>query len=88
MRHVIPQPYLQKLIRHIDKGDGWHVPPADKAAYQKVHPSSFREAEVWGRPLDQPQKVTVSNPLVGVKDKPWVGDSNLPRPTSFQAPFL
>lgn len=27
--------------------------------------SSFREAEFWGRPLDEPQKLVVRKPLVG-----------------------
>lgn len=31
----------------------------------KFFASSFREAELYGRPLDEPQRVRVSNPLVG-----------------------
>jgi hypothetical protein len=27
--------YVDKLIRHINRKDWWHVPPADSRAYQK-----------------------------------------------------
>lgn len=58
----------EKLVRHINRKDWWHVPPLDPAAYEKrgqFFSSSFKEAEFYGRPLDIPQKVNISNPLVG-----------------------
>ncbi len=59
---------LQELIARINRKDWWHVPPQDPSAYSKrgkFLASTFREAEFWGRPHDQPQRVTVVNPLVG-----------------------
>ncbi len=58
----------RKLVKHTNRKNWWHVPPQDPTAYSKrgkFYASSFQEAEFWGRPLDQPQKVTVANPLVG-----------------------
>ena len=57
-----------KLIAFVNRKDWWHVPPRDPNAYRKrgkFLASSFREAEFWGRPLDEPQKVIVARPLVG-----------------------
>lgn len=59
---------LKKLIARINRKDWWHVPPCDPDAYKKrgkFLASSFREAEFWGRPLDEPQRVTISKPLIG-----------------------
>jgi hypothetical protein len=58
----------QKLIAHVNRKEWWHVPPQDPKAYAKrgkFLASSFREAEFWGRPLDEPQRVEVALPLVG-----------------------
>lgn len=58
----------QKLIRHVNRKDWWHVPPRDDTAYSKrgkFFASSFREAEFYGRPLDTPERVTIQRPLVG-----------------------
>ncbi len=58
----------EKLIKHVNRKNWWHVPPADPDAYRKrgkFLASSFHEAEFWGRPLDEPQRVSVANPLVG-----------------------
>ena len=63
--------FVQKMISHINKKDWWHCPPSDPGAYRKrgkFFASSFREAEFWGRPLDEPQHVIVSNPLIGDED--------------------
>ncbi len=60
-----------RLIAHINRKNWWHSPPQDPKAYLKrgkFFASSFREAEFYGRPLDQPDKVKVSNPLVGDED--------------------
>ena len=59
---------FKRLIDHVNRKRWWHVPPGDPRAYAKrgkFLASSFREAEFWGRPLDQPERVIVSNPLVG-----------------------
>ena len=47
-------------------------PPADPDAYEKrgkFLASSFAEAQFYGRPLDEPQKVSVGNPLVGDEEQ-------------------
>jgi hypothetical protein len=52
---------LQKLIKHINRKDWWHVRPADPRAYEKrgkFFTSSFGEAEFYGRPDDVPERVT------------------------------
>ncbi len=69
----IKKEFLANLISHINRKDWWHVPPLDAKAYQKPGKflaSSFAEAELYGRPLDLPQKVTITNPLIG--DEPTV----------------
>ena len=57
-----------KLVAHVNRKQWWHVPPADSNAYAKrgrFLASSFAEAEFWGRPLDEPQRVRIEKPLVG-----------------------
>lgn len=69
----IKKEFLGKLVAHINRKDWWHVPPLDSNAYRKrgkFLASSFAEAELYGRPLDTPQRVTIANPLVG--DEPTV----------------
>jgi hypothetical protein len=63
--------YVDKLIRHINGKDWWHVPPADRRAYQKrgkFFASTFREAEFYGRPKDEPERVFITAPLIGDND--------------------
>jgi len=58
----------ERLVAHLNRKRWWHVPPADPAAYNKrgkFLASSFADAEFYGRPLDEPQKVTIAKPLVG-----------------------
>jgi hypothetical protein len=58
----------QKLVAHVNRKKWWHVPPADPDAYQKrgkFLASSFREAEFWGRPSNEPIRVSIARPLVG-----------------------
>ncbi len=60
--------FYDKLIAHVNRKAWWHVPPSDPQAYGKrgkFLASSFQEAEFYGRPLDEPQKVAVSRPLIG-----------------------
>lgn len=66
-----PKVYYSKLIAHVNRKDWWHVPPANPDAYGErgqFLASSFREAEFWGRPLDEPVKVRIAQPLVGDED--------------------
>ena len=49
-----------KLIERINRKDWWHVPSWDPQSYEKrgiFLASTFRGAEFWGRPLDEPQRV-------------------------------
>src|SRR6266478_4219540 len=58
----------ERLVSHVNRKNWWHVPPVDPDAYRKrgkFLASSFAEDEFYGRPLDEPQKVTIAKPLVG-----------------------
>lgn len=58
----------EKLVAHVNRKRWWHVPPVDPDAYEKrgkFFSSSFAEAEYWGRPLDEPERVTIAKPLIG-----------------------
>jgi hypothetical protein len=62
---------IRKLIKHVNRKDWWHVPPEDPRAYEKrgkFFASSFGEAEFYGRPNDDPEKVTIASPVVGDND--------------------
>lgn len=59
---------LERLIAHVNRKTWWHVPPRDPSSYNKrgkFFASTFREAEFWGRPLDEPQRVVIAKPLPG-----------------------
>jgi hypothetical protein len=74
------QEFLKRLTAHINRKHWWHSPPQDRAAYSKrgkFYASTFKEAEFWGRPLDVPERVRVTRPLVG--DEPTImGRLHLP----------
>jgi hypothetical protein len=60
--------FYDKVVAHVNRKRWWHVPPLDRGAYRKrgkFLASSFTEAVFWGRPLDDPLRVTVANPLFG-----------------------
>jgi hypothetical protein len=58
-----------KLIQHVNKKDWYHVPPAEgQAAYAKrgqFFASNYKDAEFYGRPLDEAQNPQIKKPLVG-----------------------
>jgi hypothetical protein len=59
---------IQRLIKHVNRKDWWHVTPADPKAYEKPGKflaSSFADAEFYGRPDDVPERVTIASPVVG-----------------------
>lgn len=59
------------LVEQINKREWWHSPPEEQNAYKKrgvFLASSFREAEFYGRPLDEPTKVDVRNPIIGTEE--------------------
>lgn len=75
MQEVFKNPmnetFLAKLVAHINRKNWWHCTPRDPLAYRKrgkFLASTYDEAEFWGRPLDDPQKVAIRNPLVGDED--------------------
>ena len=56
------------LIEKINRSDWWHVPPRDPNAYKKrgkFLASTYAQAEFYGRPNIEPEKVNISNPLFG-----------------------
>jgi hypothetical protein len=60
--------FVESLVAHVNRKSWWHVPSRDPNAYTKrgkFFASSFREAEFWGRPLDEPQSVAITKPLIG-----------------------
>src|SRR5258708_1853900 len=62
----------ERLIVFVNRKNWWHVPPVDPSAYQKrgkFLASSFEAAEFYGRPLDEPQRVTIAKPVVGDERK-------------------
>ncbi len=61
---------MKSLIEQINQRSYWHSPPVDKFAYKKrgvFLASSFKECEFYGRPLNEPIKVQVSNPLIDIE---------------------
>ena len=65
---AVPETSIERIIAYVGRRKWWHVPPADPDAYRKrgkFLASSFREAEFYGRPLDEPEKVSIKHPLVG-----------------------
>jgi len=58
----------QKLVDYINRKYWWHVTPVDPLAYQKrgkFFSSTYARAEFYGRPNDDPEKVSIKKPLVG-----------------------
>jgi len=63
--------HIQRLIEHVNRKNWWHVTPEDVGAYGKrgkFLASSFQEAEFYGRPGDQPEKVKITSPVIGDND--------------------
>ncbi|MDE2125260.1 MAG: hypothetical protein KGJ62_01575 [Armatimonadetes bacterium] len=59
---------LAKLVAYVNGKRWWHCPPRDPDAYRlrgKFFASSYQEAEFYGRPLDQSERVRIHNPVVG-----------------------
>jgi hypothetical protein len=65
------QEHIQRLIAHVNRKKWWHVKPSDPRAYEKrgkFLASSFEEAEFYGRPGDEPERVRIASPVVGDND--------------------
>lgn len=60
--------HIESIVAFVNRKKWWHVPPRDPDAYRKrgkFLASSFAEAEFWGRPLNEPQRIRVVRPLLG-----------------------
>jgi len=59
------------LIQKINQSDWWHVPPSDPGAYNKrgkFLASTYRQAELFGKPNLEPVKVEIRNPIWGFSE--------------------
>lgn len=62
---------FKNLIEQINSKNWWHSPPVDGSAYKKrgiFLASSYKECEFYGRPLNEPIKVQLSNPLIDTEE--------------------
>ena len=58
----------QELIEHINGKDWWRTADPDEQAVKDrglFYASTYKEAEFYGRPQNEPVKVDIKNPLVG-----------------------
>lgn len=58
----------QELVNYINRKYWWHVTPVDRLGYQKrgkFFSSTYTRAEFYGRPNDEPERVSIKKPLVG-----------------------
>lgn len=59
------------LINKINNSDWRHVPPQDPLAYQKrgkFLASTYLQAEFYGRPKTDPERVKIYNPVFGFSE--------------------
>lgn len=67
------EPFKDELVAALAKKEFWHVPPAEgEGAYAKrgkFLASSFKDAEFYGRPLDEAQHVQIKNPIIGTEQE-------------------
>lgn len=62
----------QTLIAKINKAYWWHASPRDLDAYKKrgkFLASAYTQAEFYGRPNLEPEKVNILNPVFGFSEK-------------------
>ena len=58
----------ETLVEKVNKSKWWHVTPQDSGAYKKrgkFLASTYKQAEFYGRPNDDPERVFISNPIYG-----------------------
>lgn len=59
------------LIEKINNSEWWHVPPQDPEAYKKrgkFFASTFLQAEFYGKPNDNSEKINIKNPIFGFSE--------------------
>lgn len=60
------------LIKKVNNSYWWHVAPADPDAYKKrgkFLASTYPQAEFYGRPNFNPEKVNIKTPIYGFSEK-------------------
>ena len=60
------------LIQKINQSNWWHVLPRDPDAYKKrgkFLASTYLQAEFYGEPLIEPEKVKIKNPIFGFSEE-------------------
>lgn len=60
------------LINKVNNSYWWHVPPRDRNAYKKrgkFLASTYAQAEFYGRPNIEPEKVEISDPIFGFSEE-------------------
>lgn len=64
---------MAKVLREkINKSLWWHVKPRDIDAYKKrgkFLASTYLQADFYGRPNDEPEKVRIANPIFGFSEE-------------------
>jgi hypothetical protein len=71
MTAILEMSEKETLIAKINNSCWWHVPPGDSDAYKKrgcFFASTFAQAEFYGRPNDQPDRVNIKNPVYGFSE--------------------
>lgn len=64
------------LIEIINRSNWWHVPPSNSNAYQergKFLASTYAQAEFYGRPNMESEKVNIKNPVFGFSEAEILG---------------
>jgi len=59
------------LIKKINDSLWWHTPPLYSIEYQqrgKFLESTYRQAEFYGRPNNEPERVEIRNPIYGFSE--------------------
>ena len=62
----------QVLINKVNNSYWWHVPPRDLNSYKKrgkFLASTYTQAEFYGRPNIEPEKMEVLNPIFGFSER-------------------
>lgn len=60
------------LIEKVNKSYWWHVVPTDPNAYEKrgkFFASTYSQASFYGKPMHEPERVSIHNPLCGSSEK-------------------
>jgi len=59
------QTNTKRLVDYINRKHWWHVTPLAYQKRGKFFASTYSEAEFWGRPNHEPERVCINNPFVG-----------------------